>query len=111
MEYIKDFIKSAIIGLIIGIILLIIVSSISIIFTRDLALALMNGQRTTSIIGSLGLLLFSGFILKRGGIQELENKPSFYKHFKKFNYAIILLVISFFILVISMLIDYIILAL
>lgn len=111
MEYIKDFIKSAIIGLIVGSIVLIVVSLISIIFTQDLAQALINGQRATSIIGSVGLLLFSGFMLRKGGIQELENKPSFENHFKKFNYAIILLVISFFILVISMLIDYVIFAL
>lgn len=111
MEYIKDFIKSAIVGLIFGSILLIVVSGISIMFTKDLSQSLINGQRVTSIIGSVGLLIFSGFMLKKGGIQELENKPSFENHFKKFNYAIILLVISFFILVVSMLIDYVIFAL
>ncbi len=111
MDTLKDFIKTAIIGLIVGSIILIIVSLISLIFTQNLVDSLLNGQRATSIIGSIGLLLFSGFMLKKGGIEKLENTPSFEKHFKKFNYAIILLFVSFFILVVSMLIDYVIFAL
>lgn len=108
---VSDLFKTFVVGVIFAVLLCTLVTIISIPFVDSLASALVIGKRVLLILGSTGLLIFSGLMLKRNGISSLNNKPSFENYFNKFNYAVILLFISTFILFVGCLVDYLIFAL
>lgn len=103
---IKDITKSILAGVIISLALIILSGLISMIIKRgDIKSVLQIIKGTLFIIGSLGLIVSSGFILKKESRRPLDNKDSWKEQFKVLSFVKVFLIIGIIILLFGNIID------
>ncbi|GCD12046.1 hypothetical protein [Clostridium tagluense] len=104
--FIKDIIKSIILGLIISLILILISTLGAILIKRDGAKVTLEVVRSTLfVVGGLGLIVYSAFILKRDARRSLENEKQWKERFQIINFVNVLLIVNVVILVSGVVID------
>jgi hypothetical protein len=103
---IKDIIKSIILGLIISLIL-ILISALGAILVKHggTKVTLEVVRSTLFIVGGLGLIVFSGFILKRGARRPLQNAEQWKEKFQIITFVNVLLIVNIAILISGVVID------
>jgi hypothetical protein len=104
--FIKDVIKSIILGIIISLILILISALGAILVKRgNIKVTLEIVRSTLFIVGSLGLLIYAGFMLKRDARRPLENSQQWKEKFQIITFANVLLIINSLILISGVVID------
>lgn len=103
---IKDIIKSIILGLIISLILIVISTLGAILIKNGGVKGTLEVVRSTLfIIGGLGLIVYSGFILKRDARRTLDNDKQWKEKFQVINFVNVLMIVNIMILVSGIVID------
>lgn len=106
LNIIKDIIKAIIVGLVISFILIVVSALGATLIKRGGTKITLEVIRSTLfIIGSLGLILFSGFILKKDARRSLRNNWKWRKQFQVINFIHVLLIIDIMILSSGIVID------
>lgn len=103
-----DLFKTFRIGSYISLAIIILVSTFSVITNGyDFKKILLYAKSALFIIGSLGLLVSSGFILKTSSRRNLENQHEWKEKFKELSFVSVILIASISILVYGTLVDFI----
>lgn len=101
-----DLFKTFRIGSYISIAIIILVSTFSVIANgNDFKKILLYARSALFIIGSLGLLVSSMFILKTNSRRNLKNQDEWKEKFKEFSFVSVIFIASIIILVYGTLID------
>jgi len=102
-----DLFKTFRIGSYISIVIIILVSTFSVIANgSDFKKILLYARSALFIIGSLGLLVSSMFILKTSSRRNLKNVDEWKEKFKEFSFVSVILIASIIILIYGILIDF-----
>lgn len=106
LSFIKDVIKSIMLGIIISLVL-ILISTLGAILVKqgNLKITLEIVRSTLFIVGGLGLIVNSGFILKRDARRPLENNEQWKERFQAITFVNVLLIINSMILISGIVID------
>lgn len=106
MSYFKDIIKSILVGMIVSLVLIIISGLGSILVNGiDIKGTLDIMKSTLFIIGAFGLLIFSGFILKRDSRRPLIYEKQWKEKFKVIKFQNVLMFIAIMILCFGIILD------
>jgi len=106
MSYFKDIIKSLMVGIIVSLVLIIISGLCSILVNgNNIKNTLDIMKNTLFIIGAFGLLLFSGFILKRDSRRPLIYEKQWKEKFKIIQFQNVLMFIAIMILCFGIILD------
>ncbi|MBZ9607032.1 hypothetical protein G9F73_004190 [Clostridium estertheticum] len=104
--FIKDIIKSIILGLIISLILILIsILGAILVIHGGTKVTLEIVRSTLFIVGGLGLIVYSGFILKRNARRSLRNDKQWKERFQVINFVNVLLIVNIMILISGIVID------
>lgn len=102
----KDIIKSIIVGLVISLILTVISALVFTLVKHGGTKATLETVRSTLfIVGAFGLILYSGFILKRNARRALRNEWKWKEWFQVMSFVNVLLIVNIVILSLGIVID------
>lgn len=102
----KDIIKSILAGMIVSLVLIIISGLGSILINgMDMKILLNTIKRILFIAGALGLILFSGFVLKRDARRPLVYEKQWKEEFKVIKFQNVIMFISIVILCFGIVLD------
>lgn len=108
LMFTKDIAKSIALGLIISLALILISALGAILVKHGGVKATLEVVRSTLfIVGGLGLIIYSGFILKRGARRTLENNSQWKERFGVINFVNVLMITNIVIIFSGIAVDYI----
>lgn len=102
----RDIIKSILVGIVVSLVLVIISGLGSILINGvDMRSLLNTIKRTLFITGALGLILFSGFVLKRDVRRPLVHEKQWKEKFKVIKFQNVIMFIAIVILCFGIVLD------
>jgi hypothetical protein len=104
--YVKDIIKVAVIASVVGLALSMIISFIELLMHGVNIIKILEGIRMVLlIVGSLGLLLWALFVIKKKNKELLKHEGQWRARFSEFKFAAVLFVFSTIVLLYGILCD------
>ncbi len=95
IDYFKDIIKSLMIGIMVALIIMVLTALITFIVNHNnIKGVLETVKNTLFIIGAFGLLICSGFILKRDSRRPLAYEDQWKEKFRAIKFQNVLMVIT-----------------
>lgn len=102
----KDIIKSIFVGIVVSLVLILISALVSTLINGvDIKNILNTVRRTLFIVGALGLILFSGFVLKRNARRPLVYEKQWKEEFKVIKFQNVIMFIAIVILCFGIILD------